>query len=259
MNALSAIILVAGIQAGDIERRAIEYSQGALGGTVAEAVFIDAHGRRLSMAELRGKPLVISMVFTACAHSCSISTRHLDRIVRIARGALGHDAFTLLTIGFDQPVDTPEAMRHYATRHGVTDLEWLFLSFEDAGDVAPFAESLGFLYTPSPRGFDHTVQVTIIDREGLVFRQVYGEFFNTPLLVEPLKSLVLGVPAPEDSFLTQVGNRVRLFCTVYDARGDRYYFDYSLFAGIFIGVLFLGSTMVWLAWEFLGRRPRREA
>jgi hypothetical protein len=55
--------------------------------------------------------------------------------------------------------------------------------------------------------------------------------------------------------LGRIGDRVRLFCTVYDAQGDRYKFDYSLFAGIFIGTLVLGSAILWLLLEL--RRARR--
>jgi protein SCO1 len=99
------------------------------------------------------------------------------------------------------------------------------------------------------------VQVTVLDREGKVWRQVYGEIFPIPQLVEPLKDLVFNRPVTETGVLGQIGDRVRLFCTVYDAQGDRYYFDYSLFAGMFIGVLVLGSSILWLLLEW--RRSRR--
>jgi protein SCO1/2 len=103
------------------------------------------------------------------------------------------------------------------------------------------------------------VQVTILDREGRVWRQVYGDTFPTPQLVEPLKDLVFNRPASESGLFGRLGDRVRLFCTVYDAQGDRYLFDYSLFAGIFIGVLVLGSAILWLLFELRGARRGRPA
>jgi protein SCO1 len=241
----------------DSERRAIEFSQAAIGRTVSDMAFIDASGVERRLSDYRGKPLLVSMVFTACAHACSVTTRHIDRSVRVARDALGPDSFNTVTIGFDTPVDTPEAMRNYARRHGVNDVRWQFLSNGDAGAMRRLTDELGFTLQPSPRGFDHTVQLSLLDGEGVVYRQVYGEQFNLPLLVEPLKDLVLGRPSAEDSMFTRLGNRVRLFCTVYDPKGDRYLFDYSLFAGIFIGVLVLGSTLLWLLLEIRsGRRSR---
>jgi protein SCO1 len=239
----------------DIERRAIEMSQAALGNEIGALSFLDQHGQIRSLDEFRGRPVLLSLIFTACVHSCQVSTRHLDRLTRIARAALGADSFTVLTVGFDQPVDTPAQMAGYARRYGITDPHWHFLSSPDETTISALMEAVGFVQTPSPRGFDHTVQVTILDREGRVHRQVYGEIFPTPQLVEPLKDLVFNRPPSEAGMLGQLTDRVRLFCTVYDAQGDRYKFDYSLFAGIFIGVLVLGSSIAWLLMEV--RRSRR--
>jgi hypothetical protein len=159
----------------------------------------------------------------------------------IARNALGQDSFTVLTVGFDQPVDTPAADGELRTalRHQRSGLALPQQPGQET--ITALMDRVGFLYQPSPRGYDHTVQVTILDRDGRVWRQVYGEIFPTPQLVEPLKDLVFNRPVSETGLLGQLGDRVRLFCTVYDAQGDRYIFDYSLFAGIFIGVLVLGS------------------
>jgi protein SCO1 len=241
--------------AADIERRAIEVSQAALGNEVGALQFFDQHGKPRSLDEFRGQPVLLSLIYTACVHSCQVATRQLDRVVQLARNALGQDSFTVLTVGFDQPVDTPEQMAGYARRYGIRDPDWHFLSSPDKQTVATLMDTVGFLYQPSPRGYDHTVQVTILDRDGRVWRQVYGEIFPTPQLVEPLKDLVFNRPVSETGLLGQIGDRVRLFCTVYDAQGDRYIFDYSLFAGIFIGVLVLGSSILWLLLEL--RRSRR--
>jgi protein SCO1 len=249
-------MLASGPAAGSgVEDRAIEVSQAALGNQVGALAFIDQHSASRSLEEFRGRPVLLSVIYTACVHSCQVSTRYLDRLVRIARDALGQDSFTVLTVGFDQPVDTPAQMAAYARRYGVTDPDWHFLSSPDEATLAALLDTVGFLYQPSPRGFDHTVQVTVLDRDGVVRRQVYGEVFPTPQLVEPLKALVFDRPLEEAGVIGRIGDRVRLFCTVYDAQGDRYIFDYSLFAGIFIGSLVLGSAILWLLLEI--RRARR--
>lgn len=238
-----------------VELQAIRISQAALGTQVEALHFVDQHGASRSLDEFRGRPVLLSMIYTACAHSCQVTTRQLDRLVRMARASLGHETFTVLTVGFDHPVDSPQQMSAYARRHGISDPQWHFLSSPDAATVARLMKQVGFVYLPSPRGFDHTVQLTLLDREGRVYRQVYGEVFPTPQLIEPLKALVLNRPASATGLLGRISDRIRLFCTVYDAQGDRYMFDYSLFAGIFIGTLFLGSAVAWLLVEI--RRSRR--
>lgn len=245
--------------ATDIERRAIELSQAALGNEVGALEFFDQHGQGRRLDEFRGQPVLLSLIYTACVHSCQVATRQLDRVVQIARNALGQDSFTVLTVGFDQPIDTPAQMAGYARRYGISDPDWHFLSSPDATTIAALMDRVGFVFEPSPRGYDHTVQVTILDREGRVWRQVYGEIFPTPQLVEPLKDLVFNRPVSESGLFGTLGDRIRLFCTVYDAQGDRYLFDYSLFAGIFIGVLVLGSAVLWLLFELRSARRGRPA
>lgn len=251
----SAPCRAAAAVADPVSTEAIAASQAAIGRRLDDMTFTDSQGRTRRLSEFAGKPLVISMVFTGCAYSCSVTTAHLRRMIGSARAALGQQSFAMLTIGFDTPVDSPDAMRAFARRYRVSDPDWHFLSGSDAGAMRALLDRLGVLVRPSPRGFDHTVQVSVIDRDGVIYRQVYGETFPTPQLIEPLKDLVLGRPERNAGALARLGNRVRLFCTVYDAQSDRYYFDYSLFVGMAIGILFLGSVSLWLLRE-IGLRRR---
>ena len=104
-------------------------------------------------------------------------------------------------------------------------------------------------------GFDHIVQASVIDAEGVVYTQVYGEVFETPLLVEPLKDLVLGRPKPGQTFFEELVDKVRFFCTAYDPSRDGYQFDYSLFVGLIIGALTILSGLAFILMEVLkGKR-----
>ena len=221
------------------ERGALASSQAAVGRTVRDAAFTAADGRRVHLADFRGKPAVVHFIYTSCPDVCPASTQHLARVVASARAALGEDSFTVLTIGFDAARDTPAVMRSFARAQGVEHPGWEFLS-ADAATVTRLAEDLGFRYRRSPKGFDHVVQASVLDGAGRVYRQVYGMSFEMPQLVEPLKELVYATP-PDASLLAHLGNRVKLFCTVYDPAADRYMFDYSLFVGIFIGAISLSA------------------
>ena len=91
---------------------ALALSQAALGRELGEHRLIDAiQGQNVSLAELRGKPLVLSLVYTSCYQICPMTTRHLSEVVEKARSALGTDSFNVALIGFDTAVDTPAAMR----------------------------------------------------------------------------------------------------------------------------------------------------
>jgi protein SCO1/2 len=235
------------------EAMALERSQAAIGRTLSGYHFTDSEGNPLAIESLRGRPLVLSLVYTSCHHTCPTITRRVREVVTIARDALGDGAFNVVTVGFDTSVDTPAQMHDYGRSQGVGDAHWRLLS-ADAGNMARLVEDLGFTYVRSPRGFDHLTQTTVIDADGVVYRQVYGELFPVPALVEPLKELTYGRRAEATSLAGWISG-VKLFCTVYDPASGRYKFDYSIFIGIAIGVVCLGGIAVFLAraWRESGR------
>ncbi len=226
--------------------RALAISQGAIGKQVGDHALINADGNPVTLGDFRGRPLVLSMVYTSCYQICPMTTRHLSNVVQKAREALGEDSFAVAVVGFDTQVDTPAAMQYFANKQGISDKGWNLLSITQA-DVEALSKDIGFQYFPSSNGFDHLIQATIIDAEGKVYRQVYGQVFNTPLLVDPLIELVLGRSPPERSLLADLTSKIRLFCTTYDPVRDGYYFDYSLFLGLLIGgsiIIFTGIVVI---------------
>lgn len=248
-------------EAGDsthFEReQALTISQAAIGRTIRDQILLDTDGKSRSLSDYAGKPLVISLIFTSCFHICPATTQHLAKVVRQARSVLGSDSFSVVTLGFDTPNDTPDAMRTFARQQHVDIENWDFLA-TDADTIEALSADLGFLYYPTPNGFDHLIQSSIIDKDGVVFRQVYGIEFEVPHLIEPLKVLVFGI-SESDSLLTQLTSRIRLFCTVYDPASDSYKFDYSVFAGLAIGLL-MGGYFVFLLireWRHHVRHQRR--
>lgn len=235
------------------DTQALAYSQAVVGEAIGDYRFRDEGGRTVRLADYRGQPLVISMIYTSCADVCPVVTQSLEAAVDAAQEALGAESFATVTIGFDTAVDTPARMRAYRREQGVDLPFWTFLS-ADHGTIDGLAQDLGFVYYASPQGFDHLTQTTILDGEGRVYRQVYGEDFVPPLIVEPLKQLTLGAKASLTS-ISGIINRVRLFCTIYNPSSGRYRFDYSLFVGMIAGVLSLGAVGAVLFREW--RRARR--
>ena len=225
---------------------ALATSQAAIGGKVGDYDFYTSEGQRRRLGHYAGKPLVISMIFTSCYHICPATTQHLAEVVAKARSALGDDSFSVVTIGFDTLNDSADAMRQFAAQQSVDMPGWDFLA-TDAATIEALAEDLGFLYYPTPRGFDHLIQSSIIDATGRVYRQVYGIEFDTPHLIEPLKVLVFG-EKESDSFLDQLSAKVKLFCTVYDPASDSYKFDYTIFIGLGMG-LCMGAICIFLLWR----------
>ncbi len=238
------------------EDAAISASRGAIGKQVGNYSFRDRAGKTVDLGAFRGKPLIISFVYTSCPQFCPMISQSILRGAEVAQQTFGENAFNIVTIGFDTNIDNPNRMRLFANSQGLGLKNWYFLS-ATADTVQGITGDLGFAYTPSPNGFDHLAQTTIVDRDGIVANQVYGTDFEVPFLIEPLKDQIYG----RDSALTSLDglvNRVRLFCTVYDPKTGGYSFDFSLFIVLAMGGSGLGFVGLFLirAWVRIGRKKR---
>jgi len=232
--------------------RALQISQSAIGKPVGDHAFLDRQGRQVRLADYRGKPLVVNFVYTGCFSVCPTTTARLAKAIREARKTLGTGAFRVVTIGFNLPYDSPEAMRDFARRYGIDDPSWEFLS-PFARQLPQLVADFGFESVRTAGGFDHITQLTILDADGKVFRQVYGDEFALPLLIDPLQQLVTGTPMPVAS-LAQIAERIRILCTVYDPRTGRYRFKTSVIGEI---VSFAVVTVALFGFLWHDRRKRR--
>jgi protein SCO1 len=208
--------------------RALAKSEQAVGRTVGNYVLTDANGNRLSLASYRGTPLVISLVYTSCSSICPPTTQHLIAAVNEARRVLGEERFAVLTVGFDARRDTPTHLAQFAATQGVKLPNWRLAS-SDAGTLDALLRDLGFSYVTAAGGFDHVAQTTIVDKDGRISRQVYGDDFPIQMFVEPLKDAVYGTARPVS--LSGIIDRIRFICTAYDPGAGRYRIDYGLIFG----------------------------
>jgi len=239
------------------EQAALEKSQAAIGQTVGNYVFLDGSGKRIPLESMRGKPLLLSLIYTSCYHICPTLTTDLARIVRIARDALGDDSFSVLTVGFDTQNDTPDRMRQFARERGIEINDWHFVSATPES-MQQLAGDVGFSYFSTAKGFDHMIQATLIDADGKVYRQIYGMAPEPPALVEPLKEILYGKQVKASPIGGWINN-IKLFCTVYDPTTGAYHFDYSPFISVGIGILALGSVAVFIVRAWRKSAPPRKA
>lgn len=232
-------------------------SAAAVGHVPGDYVMRDRQGREVRLVDFRGRPLLVNFIYTACFEICPNSTMALSRAVNAMRERFGSAQFHVVSIGFDQPTDSPTALRSYATQRRISDPNWAFLS-PRREDVPALARDFGFSYVATPGGFEHTLQVSILDAEGRIRRQVVGDTFTADLLGEPLKQLIGGLPVGDAFRLTDLIDRVRILCSVYDPVTGEYRVSYARYFEIAGGLTFV-IAMIWFGineW-FLVRAARR--
>ncbi|MBI4740998.1 MAG: SCO family protein [Betaproteobacteria bacterium] len=228
------------------EKVAYQLSQDVIGKPVGDFVLLDRQGRPVELSRYRGKPLLVNFMYTACFQVCPTTTRNLQKAVEGTVGVLGASRFNVISIGFNQPFDTPQALKNFSAQYGIHLPNWEFLSPSPAV-LNDLTRNFGFSYVATVAGFDHLNQVTMVDAEGKIFRQVYGEKFTPADLAEPLKAMITGsdIP-PETGTLTEIMERVRILCSVYDPVTGRYRTNYSVYFMI-AGFLTFVTFMIYLS------------
>ena len=110
---------------------------------VPNATLLDHHGRPVRFDDdvLRGRTVLVNVMYTVCSNICSPATRNLIE----ARRLLGRDAERLhfVSMTLTPLSDPPEALRSYRQRHGIAD-DWTFLTGRVEA-VEQVQKAMGFL------------------------------------------------------------------------------------------------------------------
>ena len=253
--ALTPVFLFAALtaQAALDEKVALRSSQAAIGRELGDYRFVDSREREVRLSDLRGQPLVVNFIYTGCFQVCPTVTKALAIAVAEAERTVGAGKFRVATVGFNVPFDTPQAMKQFAKQQGISAPNWLFLS-PHADTLAQLITDFGFSYEQTAAGFDHLLQASIVDANGRVYRQLYGDRFDAPQFVGPIVELLANAPRPPGD-VAGLFEQAKLLCTVYDPSSGRYRVNYAVVIEIIIGatIFLVGIPSLVIEW----RRRRR--
>lgn len=238
------------------QKTALRVSQSVIGTIPSDYTFQDREGRPVRLSQYRGKPLLVSFIYTGCFQVCPLTTRSLQSAVEAGRDFFGTDQFNIISIGFNQPADSHQSLKAFARQYRIDVPNWEFLS-PHASIVERLTREFGFSYLSNPAGFDHILQATLLDAEGRIYRQIYGDDLTADSIGAPIRQLLTNAPVERQLGLDDLIDRVRILCTEYDPKTGKYAVKYGLLIEIAGGVTF-ALTMLWLfASEWLSQRRSR--
>lgn len=134
----------------------------------------DQHGAERTLAELRGRPQVIAMVYTHCGSACPRIVGDMKRLEAT------HPGLEFVLVSIDPDRDTPGRLREFAEGSRLGD-NWTLLRGAD-DDLLELAAVLGVRYRRiNAEEFMHSNVITVLDAEGKVaYRQeALGELAGT--------------------------------------------------------------------------------
>jgi protein SCO1/2 len=144
-----------------------------LGHPAPELSLTDQDGRTLSLAELRGRFVLVDFVYTQCPGPCPILTGVHAEVQRRLPAEL-RERTRFVSISLDPARDTPERLREYARARGADLGTWSFLTGPPA-EVDAVLARFGVGRTPGEDGeIDHLVVTFLVDPEGRIARRWVG-------------------------------------------------------------------------------------
>jgi formylglycine-generating enzyme len=137
-----------------------------------DAKFTDDDGNELSLAALRGRPVVIAMFFASCTYACPMLVADMAK-VRAALPAAQRDRVAFVLVSFDPARDMPDALKSYRESREL-GADWKLLTGKSV-DIAELAAVLGVKYTLQADGqFAHSNLLTVLNLEGEIVHQRAG-------------------------------------------------------------------------------------
>jgi protein SCO1/2 len=148
--------------------------------------------RPLRWADLRGKVVLVSFVFTTCNGTCPATTHRMSAVAQKLReqGLFKGDAVRLVSITLDPARDTPSALRRYMQLYDADPAHWTFLTGAPK-QVARVIAGWGMWTRPGPNGqLDHPSRIFLVDPRGRV-REIYNlDFFKPDWVLEDVRLLL---------------------------------------------------------------------
>jgi protein SCO1 len=156
--ALGAIVLAAGSSDDDQgSPNAFEGSTLPEGFRAPDFKLRNQDGETVSMRSFRGRPVVVTFLYTTCQDSCPIQAQ----TVRGALDELGHDV-PALAIAVDPPRDTPERAQAFLAEQRATGRIDFVLG--SRAELRPLWR--GFAIQPQSVTQEHQARFTLVDARG---------------------------------------------------------------------------------------------
>jgi protein SCO1 len=127
------------------------------GATAPDFALRDQDGKRVTMADYRGRPFAVAFVYSTCEDTC-------PALVDQVRGALDDTAadVPLLAVSVDPANDTEARAKRFLNERRMTGRARFLLGTEEA--LAPVWKGYGI--QPQTDELDHSAGVVLVDAEG---------------------------------------------------------------------------------------------
>ncbi len=130
-------------------------------------------GKEIVLHDLKGKVLVVVMIYTSCQAACPRLVADMKSIEKQIPNDV-KDKIQYVLVSIDPETDTPEKMKAFAIENKMDEEKWTFLQ-GDENSVREFANVLAVKYKKiDPIDFSHSNIISVFDPRGNLVHQQEG-------------------------------------------------------------------------------------
>lgn len=124
---------------------------------------VDQNAQPFKRRDLNGKVTVADFIFTRCQGPCPVMSSEMAELYKHYADT---DNVQFVSITIDPEYDSLAALKDYATKHGVKDHRWKFLTGK-AADIALLSEK-GFLLPVDIEAQGHSSKFVLVDQDARI-------------------------------------------------------------------------------------------
>lgn len=181
--------------------------------TAPDFTLQDVAGRSISLADFRGKVVVLHFIYTHCPDVCPLHAERIAEVQSLVNLSPMKQQVEFITITTDPKRDRGDALNDYGRAHGLDPVNWIFLTTkpDQPEDLTrKLAEQFGYRFVKTEDGYQtHGIVTHVIDKEGRWRANFHGLKFepsNPVIFVNALVNDFDKHPLAKPSFWERLRN-----------------------------------------------------
>ncbi|PIR25871.1 MAG: SCO family protein [Deltaproteobacteria bacterium CG_4_10_14_0_2_um_filter_43_8] len=152
-----------------------------------ESAWKNQHNKTVNLQELKGKVLVLTMIYTSCEYACPRIVADLKRI-EDELGFFAKSKVEYVLVSIDPKRDKPEKLNSFSLKNEFGK-NWTLLT-GSASNVRELAAVLGVQYKQTNNDFSHSNLISIINQKGEIAYQQQGLGTNPSETIRHIQALL---------------------------------------------------------------------
>jgi protein SCO1/2 len=227
-------------------------SESVIGNTVSNYRLTGADGKRVQFFSFKGKPVILSFMFTECTEACPMITNNISVLLKKFPKEMLKD-FRVVSISMDTVKDSVDKLASFSKQYRDEFPNWGFYVVDEP-TLKLLSEETGFTFERIAGTIDHLNRVTVLNADGVIAGHAYGVNFDKEGMEGAIKELT--VPNTFKSVISSLYFKAYVLFSTYDPASKIYKPDIRLIVLGAILIILILSAVIFLPIFYFRRKAK---